>query len=341
MSVKEMFDFAKKVPVWLFEPLSYLTGALPWASVHRLVQCTLECHWNATGWFNVHWDTTEWPSECLHGTLEHHWKILVEIAPHWNATGETLIVAACTGTPLAGLLQPPKPRHKVSGLKWQDGGTTSSKWTCLCKFSFYLEFTALQWIPVLFFKRVSISISLSSCLEYEHHYSLFFVYLGLQFKSKKLSQNNSHHTRFIHKGLHTRKWPDLMSSKLSVRRDTTGQTTLKPHWLMLSPSGVPVVSQWCHSGNPVLICIIGTHWKTLESQIHCDASRTTLPLDCHWIITSSGQGVPSQLNYGGTWPVRYERDIIYLYRYIHITGVFDWCQNVRFSVTFPAYIEIT
>ena len=22
----------------------------PWASVHWLVQCTLECHWNATGW---------------------------------------------------------------------------------------------------------------------------------------------------------------------------------------------------------------------------------------------------------------------------------------------------
>ena len=34
------------------------TLPLPWASVHWLVQCTLECHWNATGWPSVHWNTT-------------------------------------------------------------------------------------------------------------------------------------------------------------------------------------------------------------------------------------------------------------------------------------------
>ena len=60
-----------------------------------LSQCTLagpvytgmplECH----RWPSVHWDTTERPSEYLQGTLEHHWKNLVETAPHWNATGET------------------------------------------------------------------------------------------------------------------------------------------------------------------------------------------------------------------------------------------------------------
>ena len=67
-----------------------LNQPLPWSSVHRLVQCTLECHWNATGSPSVHWDTTGPPSEYLQGTLEHHWKNLVETAPHWNATGETL-----------------------------------------------------------------------------------------------------------------------------------------------------------------------------------------------------------------------------------------------------------
>ena len=46
-------------------------------------------HWNATGWPSVHWDTTGPPSEYLQGTLEHHWKYLVETALHWNATGET------------------------------------------------------------------------------------------------------------------------------------------------------------------------------------------------------------------------------------------------------------
>ena len=37
-------------------------------------------HWNATGWPSVHWDTTERPSEYLQGTLEDHWKNLVETA---------------------------------------------------------------------------------------------------------------------------------------------------------------------------------------------------------------------------------------------------------------------
>ena len=44
-------------------------------------------HWNTTGSPSVHWDTTGRPSEQLQGTLEHHWKNLVETAPHWNATG--------------------------------------------------------------------------------------------------------------------------------------------------------------------------------------------------------------------------------------------------------------
>ena len=77
---------------------------LPWASVHWPVQCTLECHWNATGWPSVHWDTTGRPSEYLQGTLEHHGKKLSWILPtlechrrnsnfcslHWNTTGGTV-----------------------------------------------------------------------------------------------------------------------------------------------------------------------------------------------------------------------------------------------------------
>ena len=60
---------------------SHETLPLPWASVHWLVQCTLECHWL---------------TQC---TLEYHWKNLVESAPHWDATGETLTFPAYTGTP--------------------------------------------------------------------------------------------------------------------------------------------------------------------------------------------------------------------------------------------------
>ena len=47
-------------------------------------------------------------------TLECHWRILVESAPHWDATGETLTFTAYTGTPLDGLCQPtPAPTHIV------------------------------------------------------------------------------------------------------------------------------------------------------------------------------------------------------------------------------------
>ena len=82
---------------------TYLTRPLPWASVHWLVQCTLECHWNATGWSSVHWDTTRRPTNYLQGTLERHWKKIVETAPHWNATGDTLLIFAYTGTPVEKL----------------------------------------------------------------------------------------------------------------------------------------------------------------------------------------------------------------------------------------------
>ena len=68
--------------------------------------------------------------------------------------------------------------------------------------------------------------------------NLVFVYFGLQIKYHQLSSNNSLHTSCIHKGFHAGKWPDLMTS-----------------------------------GNPVLICIIGTHWKT---------TGATSTLGCPW-----------------------------------------------------------
>ena len=133
---------------------------LPWASVHWLADPVL--HWNATGWPSVYWDTTGWPSDYLQSTLEHHWKNLFETAPHWDANGETLTIAAYNGAPLERLKQSTDTHAHIfiqssihASLKLQDDGTPSSKWTGLCKVSFYLEFTALQCIPVLLFKRVS------------------------------------------------------------------------------------------------------------------------------------------------------------------------------------------
>ena len=102
--------------MWLNFLIHISKHPLPWASVHWLVQCTLECHWLTQCTLGYHWATqrilagcTGTPLEKLSWnspTLECHWRNLVETAPHWDATGQTF--AAYTGTPLEGLWQ---PRH--------------------------------------------------------------------------------------------------------------------------------------------------------------------------------------------------------------------------------------
>ena len=200
-----------------------------------------------------------------------------------------------------------------ASLKWQDGGTPVGKWTGLCIFSLYLEYTALQWIPVLLLTHVSTSTSFCACLWYEHHYS-FYVF-GVASKWNQLSSNNSHHTSSIHKALHAGKWPDLMTSKPDFVStlgyhwtDHTGRP-LEPqvHWDATGTTLADVSTQWCHSGNPVLICIIGTRWKTSGKQLddHWKHTGNTLAtnnsfssgipvytrvyvpgtLDCHWIAS--------------------------------------------------------
>ena len=167
-------------------------------------------------------------------------------------------------------------------LKWKDGGTPVSKWTGLCIFSLYLEFTALQWIPVLLLAHVSTSTSLCACLWYKHHHS--FVYLGLQVKWNQLSSNKSHHISCIHKGSHAGKWPDLLTSKPDFVStlgyhwtDHTGRP-LEPqvHWDATGTTLADASTRWCPSGDPVLICIIGTHWET-----------TGKPLEDHWKHTGN------------------------------------------------------
>ena len=102
---------------WFITEINVLRLSLPWASIHWLVQCTLECLWNATDWPSVHWETTGELRDYLQGTLEHHWKNLDETAHtgipleklswncptlgchwinsnfcslHWNTTGGTV-----------------------------------------------------------------------------------------------------------------------------------------------------------------------------------------------------------------------------------------------------------
>ena len=147
---------------------------------------------------------------------------------------------------------------------------------------------------------------------------LVFVHLGLQVKWNLLSSNNSHHTSFIYKGSHAAKWPDLMTSKpdyVSTLGYHWTEHTVRPqepqvHWDATGTTLADSSTQWCSSGDRVLICIIGTHWKTTgrpledhwkhtgyqqfflqwHSSVHCDLSsrHTGLSLDCHWKTTGSG-----------------------------------------------------
>ena len=112
------------------------------------------------------------------------------------------------------------------------------------------------------------------------------VYLGLQVKWNQFGSNNSHHTSCIHKGLHAGKWPDLMTSKpdsVSTREYHWTNHTGRPlgpqvHWDATGTTLADASAQWCSSGDPVLICIIGTHWNTTER-----------PLEVHWKHTGYQQ----------------------------------------------------
>ena len=129
-------------------------------------------HWNTTGKMLLKQSHTEMPLEkfwWFSPTLGHHWKILVETAQHT----QTRIV---------------KQRSIHASLKWQDGGTAIIKWTGLCKFSFYLEFTTQQWIPVLILKHVSTSTSSCAWVWYKHHYSFCVLGVAVQMKSVELKQ---------------------------------------------------------------------------------------------------------------------------------------------------------
>ena len=140
-----------------------------------------------------------------------------------------------------------------ASLKWQDGGTPVSKWTGLCIFSLYLEFTALQWMPVLLFTHVSTSTLLCACLWYEHHYSFCVLGVTSQMKSVQLKQLSPYQLYTLGVACWEVTWPNDHQTKfcrytgMPLDRPhwkTTGATsTLEPHWLMLVPSGVPLVIQ--------------------------------------------------------------------------------------------------
>ena len=123
-----------------------------------------------------------------------------------------------------------------------------------------------------------------------HHHSvhalgmstiIVFMYFWLQFKWNQFSSNNSHHTGCIQKKLHAGKSSDLMTSKPdSVSTlgyhwtDHSGRPLeTQVHWDATGTTLANASTQWCFSGDPLLICIIGTHWKS---------TGTTSTLGCQW-----------------------------------------------------------
>ena len=68
--------------------------------------------------------------------------------------------------------------------------------------------------------------------------------------------------------------PDSVSTQGYHWTDHTGRS-LEPqvHWDATGTTLADASTQWCSNGDPVLICIIGTHWKT---------TGATSTLGCHW-----------------------------------------------------------
>ena len=154
----------------------------------------------------------------------------------------------------------------------------------------HIMFSRVASMPVWNDKMAGQQATSGQVSALRHHYMhaldmdtiIVFVYLGLQFKWNQISSNNSHHTSCIYKGLHA----DSVS-------------TLGYHWTNYTGTTLADAStQWCPGGNPVLICIIWTHWKTTGNTLETHwlptiltpvASQFTLrsKFQAHWIATGS------------------------------------------------------
>ena len=143
--------------------------------------------------------------------------------------------------------------------------------------------------PILYCSAMDTNFALNTC---EYFYitlcmpliwaPLYYLCIwGCNSNEISSSPSNPHNASCIHKGSHAWKWPDLMTSKPdSVSTlgyhwtDHTGRPLEQHvHWDATGTTLADASTQWCSSGDPVLICIIGTHWKT---------TGATSTLGCHW-----------------------------------------------------------
>ena len=134
----------------------------------------------------------------------------------------------------------------------------------VCKFSLYLNFAALRWIPVLLFKHVNTSTSLCACLGHENHYRVCVFHVASTVEVS-LAQTTLAIVVYI---MGCMLGSDLTTKKHQYRRSKyTGIPLDKLHWNHLGLCDRPNVFQWqskaLHSHN----------WKTTG------AAST---LGCHW-----------------------------------------------------------
>ena len=143
-----------------------------------------------------------------------------------------------------------------ASLKWQDGGTTSRKWSALCKFSFYLEFTSLQWLSVL--SLILWVLQLHRACAADMSAIKVFVCFGLQFKWNQLTSTISSHT----------------SCKLHL-------STLGYHWTdYIGITLADASTQWFSSGNPLLICTLEDHWSHTYNE---------MPSEPQWLMLAPSE----------------------------------------------------
>ena len=94
--------------------------------------------------------------------------------------------------------------------------------------------------------------------------------------------------------------PDAVSALGYHWTDRTGRP-LEPqvHWDATGTTLTDASTQWCSSGDPVLICIIGTHWKTTGKPLedHWETTGSTLAFlqwhsSVHWGLSYRNTGLP-------------------------------------------------
>ena len=198
---------------------------------------SLECHWLTHCTLGYHWATrrilawyTGTPLEKRswnNPTLECHWRNLVENAPHWDATGETLCKLSLY--------------LEFTALQWIPAlllthmNTSTSLCACLW-YEHHYSFVYLG-LQVKWNQLSSNNSHHTSCMHKGLHAGEWTD--PMTFKPDSVNTLGDH-------------WTDHPGRPLEpqVHWDATGTT--------LADASI----QWCPSGDRVLICLIGTYWNT-------------------------------------------------------------------------------